>query len=49
MREGSRKLSGSRGGAYQTGGGACSVGADVGLLDNARLPLLLAGGVVDQT
>lgn len=36
------------GGAYQAGGGTSSMGTDVGLLDNARLPLPLAGGVVDK-
>lgn len=41
-------LSGSEAGAYQAGGGTCSVGADVGLVDNAGLPLFFAGGVVDK-
>lgn len=48
MRTGSGELKWSRGGAHQAGGGACSMGADVGLLDNAGLPLSLAGGVVDK-
>lgn len=35
------------GGAYQAGGGACGVAADVGL-PHAFLPMLPAGGSVDQ-
>lgn len=48
MRAGSGELSGLRARAYQAGGGACGVGADVGLPDEAGLPLHPAGSVVDQ-